>query len=221
MRFLRQIGRYFVAGIFTLLPLVITIAVAIWVSRVINQHLGHGTFLGELVKALGLRVSSHKTVAFVIGWIAILAVIFLFGVFVEMGARRYIQRAVEGFMRRIPIVGSVYGTATQFVGILGKKGEDELKGMRVVYCSFGKQGGAVFLALMPTNERFIHNGMEHYLVLIPSAPLPVGGSLMLVPVESVQMVAMSVEHFMSIYISMGATGPQYMGGVASALPSDK
>ena len=214
-------GRYFVAGAFTLLPLVITIAVAIWVSKFLSQHLGQGTFLGELVKTLGLRVSSHKTVAYVVGWVAILSVIFLFGVFVEMGARKYFHRVVDGFMRRIPIVGSVYGTATQFVGVLGRKGEEDLKGMRVVYCSFGKQGGAVFLALMPTNERVLYNGMEHHLVLIPSAPLPVGGSLMLVPVESVQPVAMSVEHFMSVYVSMGATGPQYMGGVASPLPSDK
>lgn len=217
MRFIRHIVRYFVAGVFTLLPLVITIAVAIWFSGFVGQYLGQGTFLGGLVKALGLRVMSHDTAAYVIGWLAPLSVIFLLGIFAEMGARKYIHRAVEGLMTKIPIMGSVYGTATQLTEILGKKGEDELKGMRVVYCSFGKQGGAVFLALMPTNERFIYNGMEHYLVLIPTAPLPVGGSLMLVPVESVQPVAMSVEHFMSIYLSMGATGPQYMGKTLATL----
>ena len=59
MKFIRQMGRYFVAGVFTLLPLVITIAVAIWFSGFISKYLGQGTFLGDLVKALGLRVSSH------------------------------------------------------------------------------------------------------------------------------------------------------------------
>ena len=122
-------------------------------------------------------------------------------------------------MSRIPIMGSVYGTATQLADILGKKGEDELKGMRVVYCSFGTHGGAVFLALMPTNERFTYRGVEHHLVIIPSAPLPVGGSLMLVPVESVQPVSMPVEHFMSVYLSMGATGPQYLGETLATLES--
>jgi len=210
-------GRYFLAGVFTLLPLVITIAIAIWFSGYISQYLGQGTFLGDLVKALGLKVSSHETVAYVIGWLAPLSVIFLLGIFAEMGARKYIHRAVEGLMTRIPIMGSVYGTATQLADILGKKGEGELKGMRVVYCSFGTHGGAVFLALMPTNERFTYRGVEHHLVIIPSAPLPVGGSLVLVPVESVQPVSMPVEHFMSVYLSMGATGPQYLGETLAAL----
>ena len=215
--FAHQIGRYFLAGVFALLPLVITIAVAIWFTGFIRQYLGSGTFLGGLVKALGLTVSSHKTVAYIIGWVSVLSVILLFGFIVEMGARKYIQRMVEGIMRQIPIIGRVYGTATQLVGILGGKGGDELKGMRVVYCTFGGEKGAVFLALMPTSERFMINNVEHHAVLIPTAPIPVGGSLMLVPVKSIQPADMTVEHFISIYLSMGASGSQYIPKSVSEL----
>ena len=210
MIFIRKIGRYFLAGVFALLPLVMTIAVAIWVTGFVSQYLGPGTSLGNLVKAFGLKVSSHGTVAYIIGWGAVVSLIFLFGVIVEMGARKYIQRVVEGTIRRIPIIGSVYGTAAQLVDMLDKKGKDELKGMRTVYCSFGGDKGAVFLALMPTNERFTINHMEYHVVLIPTAPVPVGGGLMLVPVDSVRPADISVEHFMSIYLSMGATSPQHM-----------
>ena len=107
-------------------------------------------------------------------------------------------------MRRIPFVGRVYNTATQLVDIIGKKGEDGLKGMRVVYCSFGGEKGAVFLALMPTAERFLINEIEHQVVLIPTAPVPVGGSLLLAPAD------MPVEDFMSIYLFMGASSSQYI-----------
>lgn len=210
MDFVKKLGRYFLAGVFTLLPLVMTAAVAIWLTGFISQYLGPGTALGGLVKSFGLKVSSQKTVAYIIGWAAVLSVIFLFGLIVEMGARKYIQHTVERIMRQIPIIGRVYSTATQLVDIIGKKGEDGLKGMRVVYCSFGGEKGAVFLALMPTSERFIINEIEHRVVLIPTAPVPVGGSLLLVPADSIQPANMSVEDFMSIYLSMGASSSQYI-----------
>jgi uncharacterized membrane protein len=54
------------------------------------------------------------------------------------------------------------------------------------------------------------NNVEHHAVLIPTAPIPVGGSLMLVPVKSIQPADMTVEHFISIYLSMGASGSQYI-----------
>jgi uncharacterized membrane protein len=210
MSFVKKLSRYFLAGVFTLLPLVITASVAIWLTGFISQYLGPGTALGGLVKSFGLKVSSQKTIAYIVGWVAVLSVIFLFGLIVEMGARKYIQHTVERIMRRIPFIGRVYGTATQLVDIIGKKGEDGLKGMRVVYCSFGGEKGAVFLALMPTPERFVINEIEHQVVLIPTAPVPVGGSLLLVPADSIQPANMPIEDFMSIYLSMGASSSQYI-----------
>ena len=193
-----------------MLPLVITVSVAIWLTGIINQYLGPGTAMGGLVKSFGLKVSSHKILAYVAGWAAVLSVIFLLGLIAEMGARKYIQRTVERIIGQIPIIGRVYSTATQLVDIIGRKGEDELKGMSVVYCSFGGEKGAVFLALMPTSERFVVNDIEHRAVLIPTAPVPVGGSLLLVPADSIQPANMAVEDFMSIYLSMGASSSQYI-----------
>ncbi len=82
--------------------------------------------------------------------------------------------------------------------------------MRVVYRSFGGEKGAVFLALMPTPERFLINEIEHGVVLIPTALVPVGGSLLLVPAGSIQPADMPVEDFVSIYLSMGASSFQYI-----------
>lgn len=82
--------------------------------------------------------------------------------------------------------------------------------MRVVYCSFGGEKGAVFLALMPTPERFVISEIEHQVVLIPTAPVPVGGSLLTVPADSIAPADMPVEDFMSIYLFMGASSSQYI-----------
>ncbi len=46
------------------------------------------------------------------------------------------------------------------------------------------------------------------VVLVPSAPVPVGGCLVCVPVEWVSPADFGVEALMSIYVSMGVTTPQ-------------
>ena len=113
-------------------------------------------------------------------------------------------------MRRIPIAGSIYGAATQIVGLFEKKDESELKRMSVVYCVFGKENGTGILALLPTPERYPINGREYHIVYIPTSPIPMTGGLLFAPVESVQPVAMSVESLMSVYLSMGVTAPQFL-----------
>jgi uncharacterized membrane protein len=45
-------------------------------------------------------------------------------------------------------------------------------------------------------------------VLVPSAPVPVGGCLVYVPVKWVKPADFGVEALMSIYVSMGVTSPQ-------------
>jgi uncharacterized membrane protein len=86
----------------------------------------------------------------------------------------------------------------------------DLKGMSVVWVLFGGDRGAAFLALLPTPERFSIAGLEFHAVVIPSAPVPVGGSLIFVPVASVRPANVTMDGFMSTYVSMGVTGGQFL-----------
>ena len=49
------------------------------------------------------------------------------------------------------------------------------------------------------------DGHAYYSVLVPTAPVPVGGGLLFVPEESVLPTDMSIDTFMGVYVSMGAT----------------
>ena len=42
-------------------------------------------------------------------------------------------------------------------------------------------------------------------MIVPTAPVPVGGGLFFIPVEMVQPTDVSVEGLMSIYVSMGVS----------------
>jgi len=74
----------------------------------------------------------------------------------------------------------------------------------------GQETGVVFLALMPTPERFWIDGRNYRATIIPTAPVPVGGGLIFVPADGVKPADVSVDSFMSIYVSMGVTAKQFM-----------
>ena len=202
--------RYFLAGVFAVLPLVITVLAVTWVISFMNNLVGPETWLGDLLSRLGLNFVQNANVAYVLGWIGVLAGIFVLGFLVESGMKRLYGRVTEAVFKRVPLVGKVYDASKQLVDMLDAQGDDKLKGMSVVFCSFGEKGGAGVLALLPTPETIPINDREHHVVLVPQSPVPIGGGLLFVPVESVERVDMSVDTFMSIYVSMGVTVPKMM-----------
>ncbi|MFW6124944.1 MAG: DUF502 domain-containing protein [Pirellulales bacterium] len=206
----QRMVQVFLAGVFAVLPLVITVAVALWVVDFLGSFLGPDAVLGRGLQRLGVTVAGDTALAYVAGWVIVLAAIFGLGVLVQMGARRLMADRVDRMVRHVPILGGVYGTARQLVGMMDKKDQADLKGMSVVFCQFGAEGGAAFLALLPTPERFRVGELDYHAVLVPTAPFPVGGSLVFVPVDSVRPADLSVDAFMSIYISMGVTGPEFL-----------
>jgi uncharacterized membrane protein len=209
-RIARSVLQCFVAGVLAVLPLMITVAAVVWVAGFLAGLLGPNTILGKVLERLGLQFASDTTVAYVFGWILVLAAIFILGVLVEMGAKRLVQGGIDGLANRVPFLGGLYGTARQLVGMMDKKESADLKGMSVVFCIFGKESGAAFLALLPTPERFRVDNVDYHAVIVPTAPVPVGGSLIFVPAKSVRRANLSVDAFMSIYVSMGVTGPQFL-----------
>ena len=206
----KPVLRVFLAGVFAVLPLVITVAVVIWVVGFLGDILGPGTMLGGLLERLGLHFSKNSTLAYVVGWLAVLAVIFVLGLLVELGAKRLIQSAVDTLANGVPLLGAVYGTAKQLVGMMEKKEDADLAGMSVVFCRFGKEPGTLFLALLPTPKRFRIAGADYHVVIVPTAPVPVGGGLIFVSADAVQPADISIDALMSIYVSMGVTGPQFL-----------
>jgi uncharacterized membrane protein len=212
---LRWIIRCFLAGLFTLLPLIITAAIAVWLADYLGRWLGPGTPIGNLFARVGLNFVASDTFAYIIGWAVVLAVIFGLGLLVEFGAKRWIQDRLDGILGRVPMLGGVYGTVRQLVGMMDAKGSADFKGMSVVFCVFGTETGAAFLALLPTPERFRIGEVDYHAVIIPSAPVPVTGSLLFVPASSVRPAGFSVEAFMSVYVSMGVTAPQFLDAPAA------
>jgi uncharacterized membrane protein len=217
-KLLRRLTQWFVAGVLIILPVAITVAVIAWVADFLQRLVGPDTLVGELLTRFGLHFVSNAILAYVVGVVIVLAVIFSIGMVAESGARRLMQRLLDAILQRIPIVGSVYQTSQQLVGMLGQKDKAALKGMGVVFCCFGREAGAGFLALLVSQEKYRINSRDYLIIIVPTSPVPIGGGLLFVPAETVQPTDLSVEGLISIYVSMGVTADQFLRKASDKVP---
>ena len=71
-----------------------------------------------------------------------------------------------------------------------------------------RRGGAAVLGLLPMPKPIMIGDQPYHVVLVPSAPVPVGGCLVHVPVKMVKPADFGVDALISICVSMGVTSPQ-------------
>jgi hypothetical protein len=64
MSWLRRLGRYFVAGVLAILPLVITVGVVVWVADFLNRFLGPNTGIGRAVAVLFAREGADVAIVY-------------------------------------------------------------------------------------------------------------------------------------------------------------
>lgn len=203
-----RIAGIFLAGILGLLPIVVTVAVISWVASLIYTYLGPESSVGGLLVDVGLTLNKNAVAPYVLGVLIVIAVVFVVGLLVEHRLGGWLGSAFDAMMRRIPLVSNVYDLSKRFTSIMGPKSGDELKGMSPVWCFFGGEKGAATLALLASPEPVVIGGENYMGVLIPTAPVPIGGALVYVPAAWVKPAAGGVENLMNVYVSMGVTPPK-------------
>lgn len=207
---LRRLFRPFLAGVLAILPVVITLAVVLWAADFAADIFGPYGIAGEWFRRVGLAFVSNSILAYAIGTLLALAAVLGVGLVVESGFRSLFERVQDAVFSRIPIIGDLYGTSKQLVAVLHRKDPQSMRGMRAVYCFFGREGGCGVLALQVSMDRYRIHGQDYHIVLVPTAPVPIGGGLLFVPAESVRPADLSLEAVMSIYVSMGITASQFL-----------
>ena len=199
----RGILSTFLAGLFALLPIVITLGIMAWAGGLLKEWLGPESFVGQTLSQLGLRFVTDPTVASVLSWIVVLLAIWLLGALLKSVGKKRIERAFHAAMERIPLVNVLYGPVAQVVDMLQRDPTDKLQGMKVVYCAFGGEAGAGFLGLLASDQVYRFNGQACQIVYVPTSPLPMSGAIVCAAADSVQQVDMKVDDLMKIYFSIG------------------
>ena len=193
----------FLAGLFALLPIVITLGIMAWAGGLLKGWLGPQSFVGVALSQLGLRFVTDPTVASVLSWIAVLLGIWLLGALLKSVGKKRIEKAFHAGMERVPLVNILYGPVAQVVDMLQRDPTDKLQGMKVVYCVFGGEAGTGFLGLLASDRVYRFNGQSCQIVYVPTSPLPMSGLVVFAAAESVRQVDMSVDDLMKICLSIG------------------
>ncbi len=193
------------AGLVVFLPLALTLAVLGWLIGVLNHFFGPDSLVGKFFQVLGYSIDANSPVPYLIGTLVLMVAIYLLGLLLRLGLEGPVLRLLNVTLRRIPLVGGFYDFARRVVELLDKKNSD-IGSMSAVWCFFGGDGVAV-LALAPNSEPVTIDGRLYFAVLVPTAPVPIGGGLLYVPVEWVKPADIGIDRLTEVYVSMGLTPP--------------
>jgi uncharacterized membrane protein len=213
-----RMARTFIAGFFVVLPIALTVVLAIWVVNLIYTFVGPSSVVGQLLITIGFGLSASSAAAYVIGVVIVALCIYLLGLVVESRLQHTVDRIINTVMLRIPVISNIYELSRRAISIVDRKEDGGLKAMRPVWCFFGGEGGAAVLALLPAPEPIEIGGAQYHVILVPSAPVPVGGCLIYVPAGWIKPADIGIEGLMSVYVSMGVSLPQQVSPPARPTP---
>ena len=205
-RSVESIAGTWLAGLLVLLPIGLTLVLVGWLLGLLNKFLGPSSALGKMFAWLGAPLAGDTLLSYLIGTVLLIVAVYPVGLAVQAGLKRPLQQLADRTLRRIPLLGSLYDMADRVVGLLDRKQQADLRAMSPVWCFFGGDGAAV-LALAPSAETMQIEGRDYRAVLVPTAPVPIGGGLLYLPAEWVRPANIGIDRVIATYVSMGLTPP--------------
>ncbi len=206
----RRLVRPLLTGMLAALPLLGTLWLLSIAFAFLTDWLGPESSVGRFLGRIGIGIAGQEWSGYLVGLLIAAALIYLLGILVERGLNTWLMSLIDSVVGRIPVVRTIYETIEKFVQIFVRREKSELQSMRPVWCHFGGPGGVSVLGLLSSPEPILVEGKPCYAVIVPTAPVPIGGGLLFLPVEWITPSEVGMEAVTSIYVSMGVTAPQFL-----------
>jgi uncharacterized membrane protein len=203
---LESLAATWLAGLLVLLPIALTLLLVGWFLQVLNRFVGPGSPVGQFFVWLGAPLADDSLLAYLVGTLLLFVAVYPLGLAVQAGLKQPLQRLADHTLRRIPLLGPLYDMTDKVVALLDRRQAADMRAMSPVWCFFGGDGAAV-LALAPSAESIRIESRAYRAILVPTAPVPIGGGLLYVPEEWVKPADIGIDRVMSTYVSMGLTHP--------------
>lgn len=208
-----------VAGSLVILPFVLTILIIGWLVNWIVAAFGPGTWFGDILTIGGQTLigPEHEWLAFLIGAVLMLIVLWVFGWAARTQAQRTLQHVLDDVLARVPLFRAVYRPVSQVVRLFAGSNAD-LTGLPVVMCRIGGEQGVDVPAFLASSKTFEVAGEQRLLVYLPTSPLPAWGGLVLVNKSAVIPVPdMDADALIKLYFSFGVLAPETIPSVTGRL----
>ena len=189
----------FFKGLFTLLPLTLTMALLQFCFNLVKSWL-------QPVYALEpeyLQAITHSEIFLV------LAAIFIVGLIMQLFIVTHVVDTIErSILNRIPLLRQIYFGIKQLVNALNPS--DQITFKHVVYVPFGAQGTYAlgFLTNYVTQSYSPNESIRYVSVFVPTTPNPTTGFYLVVPETDYKIVHITRQEAMTIIISGGILQPE-------------
>jgi uncharacterized membrane protein len=189
---MKQLRTALVTGILVLVPMMATIDIILWFMQAVENSARH--FLPTWVLLFDFKG---------LGILLAFAFILIAGMFTQNYVGKWVVSLFDTGIRKISIVGGIYGGIKKFLETIFNPRSDQFKG--VVLVEFPRQGiysigfrtGNPDLKLSQRVPRKLVN------VFIPCTPNPTSGFYLLVSESEVIPLELTVQEAFKIVISMG------------------
>lgn len=195
-----------IAGIALLVPVVVTFIVL----QIIFQ------WIDGLAQPLAKRIFQTKDDVFGLGLVLTLILIWLAGLLAgNVFGRRLIGKG-DDLIRRLPVIGSIYGPVKQFMESVVSPDED--RGFNRVVIAEYPSDGLWILGFATGDIPMDEEGRIGCCVFIPTSPNPATGWTVVFPPEKVRKVSLTVEEAMQMIVSAGVVIPDALKSAPADVP---
>lgn len=188
----RRIARTFVSGLVTLLPVLITLAILIWLVKTADTVLG-----ATLSFLLPGEVHSRG-----LGLIVAIGVIFGTGLLMEGILFRRLLAWIEDWINRIPLVKTIYGPARDLMGLLSKSSDKKFSKVVMVRLPGTQIQALGFVTVEDFSASPLAPGNDVIAVYLPMS-YQIGGYTLFLPRDCLTAVDMSLEVAMRFVVTAG------------------
>lgn len=209
-----MIRKYLIAGVFTLLPLVVTL----WILNGIFNGLV-GIFRGPLT-----WVAQHLQAPDLPYWalalfsaLMTLAILVLVGALVGNFAGRQLMEWLDELMLHVPVVKSIYGATRQLMGAIQSGQGGSFKEVVLVEWP---HPGAYTLGFVANRDCAwaISGGEKMLAIYVPTSPNPTSGYVVMVDPSQVRPLDISADQALTWAVSGGVVAPGRTGTGTFRMP---
>lgn len=218
----RRLKNYFLRGLAVLLPTILTIWIFVWaynfiqenVSFYINRGLvwlivyvrGEGWISKERLNQILVEGAAGSVVGFLIALVAV----FLVGALLASVVGRAIWWLTESLIMSVPVLKRIYPYVKQVTDFVLAPQEQQKLFSRVVAVEYPREGmwSIGFVTGSGTRKVAENIEKEFLTIMVPTAPTPVTGYVIMVPKEQTITLDMTVEEAFRFIISAGVVAPE-------------
>lgn len=200
----------FFTGLAVLLPIVLTVVLAVWLFTTLINLTSHLLFFLPFLPAEYTRGADGDFFWF---WNPLALLVALLAVSLVGGLTRYyvgrkVVQAIDYILLSIPMLNKVYSTIKQVNNAFSS--EKKTAFQQVVLVEFPRAGmhSIGFVTGHGDHELGQRTGQIVFSVFVPTTPNPTTGFLVLVPQDKVTLLNISVADGIKFLISLGSAPPE-------------